>query len=178
MKFVTILIASLLLLVCCLLPAPNVRRVAAAAHEPDPFTPRLNPAFASSPFALPDINAPNGIKIAGHSAPWGGLITLAASDAFLVSGGTCAFNISYDLKNSGMAPTAPPFKNRLRRDSTVVSIQSNLSLAAGETRTIATQAYLTSGDHILGLFMDNDFVVAESNEGNNVRRIKIKVNCP
>jgi len=178
MKFVTILIASLLLLVCCLLPAPNVRRASAAAPEPNPFTPRLNAAFAFSPFAMPDINAPNGIIIAGHSAPWGGAITLSAADAFLVSGGTCAFNISYDLKNSGMAPTAPPFKNRLRRDSTVVSIQSNLSLAAGETRTIATQAYLTSGNHILGLFMDNDFQVAESNEGNNIRRIKIKVNCP
>ena len=177
MKFVTTLIASLLLLVC-LLPAPNVRPVAAAAHKPVPFTPKLNAAFAFSPPAMPDINAPTGITIAGHSAPWGGLITLSASDAFLVSGGTCAFNISYDLKNSGMAPTAPPFKNRLRRDSTVVSIQSNLSLAAGETRNIATQAYLTSGNHILGLFMDNDFVVAESNEGNNIRRIKIKVNCP
>lgn len=177
MKFVTTLIASLLLLGCCLLPVPTVTRVA-AAHEPNPLTPRLNTAFPFSPFAMPDINAPNGITIAGHSAPWGGAITLSASDAFLVSGGTCAFNISYDLKNSGMAPTAPPFKNRLRRDSTVVSIQSNLSLAAGETRTIATQAYLTSGNHVLGLFMDNDFAVAESNEGNNIRRIKIKVNCP
>ena len=178
MKFVTTLIASFLLLMCCLLPVPDVRRVAAAAHEPNPFTPRLNAASVFSPFAMSDINAPNGIKIAGHSAPWGGMITLSASDAFLVSGGTCAFNISYDLKNSGMAPTAPPFKNRLRRDATVVSIQSNLSLAAGETRTIATQAYLTSGNHILGLFMDNDFAVAESNESNNVRRIKIRVNCP
>lgn len=177
MKFVTILIASLLLL-SCLLPVPTVRRVTAAAPEPNPFTPRLNPAFAFSPPAMPDITSQAGITIAGHSAPWGGLITLSASDAFLVSGGTCAFNISYDLKNIGMAPTAPPFKNRLRRDSTVVSIQSNLSLAAGETKQIATQAYLTSGNHILGLFMDNDFVVAESNESNNIKRIKIKVLCP
>lgn len=177
MKFVTILIASFLLLMCCFLPEPDVRRVA-AAPEPNPLTPRLNAASAFSPFAMADINAPNGITIAGHPAPWGGMITLSASDAFLVSGGTCAFNISYDLKNSGGAPTAPPFKNRLKRDSTVVSIQSNLSLAVGENRTINTQAYLTSGPHILGLFMDNDFVVAESNEGNNVRRIKIKVNCP
>lgn len=177
MKFVTTLIASLLLLICCLLPVPEVTRVA-AAPEPNPFTPRLNAAIAFSPFAMADINAPNGITIAGHSAAWGGMITLSASDAFLVSGGTCAFNISYDLKNSGLAPTAPPFKNRLRRNSTVVSIQSNLSLAIGETKKIATQAYLTSGNHILGLFMDNDFAVAESNESNNVRRIKIKVNCP
>lgn len=178
MKFVTTLIASLLLLVCCLLPATNVRHVAAAAHEPGPFTPRLNAAFAFSPPAMPDITSQAGITIAGHSASWGGMITLAASDAVLVSGGTCAFNISYDLKNIGMAPTAPPFKNRLRRDNTVVSIQSNLSLAAGETRQIATQAYLTSGNHILGLFMDNDFQVAESNDSNNIKRIKIKVNCP
>ena len=177
MKFSTTFIASLLLLICCLLPVPEVSRVA-AAHEPNPLTPRSNAAFAFSPFEMPDINAPNGITIAGHSAPWGGAITLSAADAFLVSGGTCAFNISYDLKNSGGAPTAPPFKNRLKRDSTVVSIQSNLSLAVGENRTINTQAYLSSGPHILGLFMDNDFVVAESNEGNNIRRIKITVNCP
>jgi hypothetical protein len=133
----------------------------------------------------PDITALKGITLGGavggaggKFVPWGGSVTLTQADSFLQSGGKCAYNVSYQMRNQGSAPTSPAFWNRLRSDSTVVSQQSGLSLAAGQTKTVNTQAYLPPGGHVLSLSLDDDHAVAESNEGNNVFKIRINVRCP
>ena len=123
---------------------------------------------------LPDITSRKGMTIGGAVGGAGGkfvsfgdTVVLTDADSFLQSGGQCAFNISYNMVNIGSAPTAPVFKNRIRSDGTVVTIQSNLSLNAGQSRQINTQAYLAPGQHALTLSLDDDHAVNESNEGNN-----------
>jgi len=129
---------------------------------------------------LPDITSKKGITIGGavggaggKFAPWGGTINLTQADSFLQSGGKCAFNISYDMVNTGPVPTSPAFGNRLRSGADVVSHQSSLALNTGETKQINTQAYLPPGSQVVSLSLDDDHVVTESNEGNNVFRVQV-----
>jgi hypothetical protein len=129
---------------------------------------------------LPDITSRKGITIGGaiggaggKFSPWGGTITLTQADSFLQANGKCAFNISYDMVNLGPVPTSPPFANYLRTNVEVVSQQTGLALNAGETKQVNTQAYLAPGTPFLGLVLDKDNVVAESNEANNAFQVKI-----
>ncbi|MEW6130188.1 MAG: CARDB domain-containing protein [Acidobacteriota bacterium] len=123
------------------------------------------------------------IKIGGQvggagakSAISGGTITLTGADSFLQSGGKCAFNITYTVVNYGTVASTQ-FINRIRCDNEVVSIQSDVSVPAGATRQINTQAYLPPGVHVLTLSLDDEHTIAEANELNNVIKIKIIVNC-
>jgi hypothetical protein len=131
-----------------------------------------------------------GGKIGGSgakSAISGSSITLTPADSFLRSGGKCAFNISYTVVSSGEVSPAG-FMNRIRCDppelktpgdaSEVVSTQSEITMPARGTKEINTQAYLRPGEHVLTLSIDDGHAVAESNESNNVVKIRVIVNCP
>jgi len=129
---------------------------------------------------LPDITSRKGITIGGavggeggKFSPWGGTTILTQADSFVQAGGKCAFNISYDMVNLGPVATSPAFANYLRTNVEVVSQQTGLSLNAGETKQVNTQAYLAPGTPFLALVLDKDTVVAESNEGNNALQVKI-----
>jgi CARDB len=152
--------------------SPSAPRITAESKAQ--FRP-ANP-FRPNPNALPDITSQVGITIGGHSAAWGGVIVLTPADAVLQSGGQCAFNVSYDMKNIGAAATSPAFINRIRDSATVITQQSGLSLASGESRVINTQAYLAPGGHGVSLMLDDGLVVTESNETNNRFRVKVELN--
>lgn len=129
---------------------------------------------------LPDITSRKGITIGGaiggaggKFSPWGGTITLTQADSFLQANGKCAFNVSYDMVNLGPVATSPAFANYLRTNVEVVSQQTGLSLNAGETKQVNTQAYLAPGTPFLALVLDKDHVVAESSEANNAFQVKI-----
>lgn len=134
----------------------------------------------ADPVAGPDVTSKKGITVGGaiggaggKFAPWGGSIQLTEADAFLQSNGHCAFNVSYDIANSGTAATPNPFKNWLLAKGATVAINSALSLNAGETKQINTQPYLPQGTYELQLKMDAEGSVAESNETNNLMAVKI-----
>lgn len=116
---------------------------------------------------------PSGVV--GHPVPWGGSVVLSDKDAFLISNGRCAFNISYVLANIGPANAGPPatFKDIIRAGAGTVSIQSALTQAALTHRSINTQAYLPApGPYVLSLTIDDGNAIAESNELNNYFTIK------
>ena len=109
----------------------------------------------------------------GKFVEWGSAVSLTEADAFLQSGGQCAFNVTYAMSNLGPVATAPVFVNRLRSDGNVVAINSSLSLGAGEkNHSITTQPYLRPGPHSFKLSLDDGDVVAESNEGNNAFSVR------
>ncbi len=121
----------------------------------------------------PDVTSQTGIQFGTQSAAWGGALTLTASDAFLTSGGKCAFNIEYDMANVGTGPADSPFWNRLRSGTDVITQQSNLTLATGEARTVMTQGYLAPGGHTVTLTVDDENDVAESDETNNAFSVDV-----
>jgi subtilase family serine protease len=111
----------------------------------------------------------------GKTVAPGGSVKLASSDAFLMSNGKCAFNISYTMENTGTAAASPSFVNRISNGPNVISQQSGLSLEAGKTKTVNTQAYLSPGASTLRLALDADNAVAESNEANNITEYKVQL---
>ena len=116
---------------------------------------------------------PSGVV--GHHVPWGGSVVLSDKDAFLISNGRCAFNISYVLANIGPANAGPPatFKDVIRAGAGTVSIQSALTQAALTHRNIDTQAYLPApGPYVLSLTINDGHLVTESNYANNYFTIK------
>ncbi len=135
----------------------------------------------------PDItNEKGGIIIGGavggaggKFVAWGGFADL--SDIEPLPGtsvnGQCAFNVAYQEINIGGAPTSPDYINRLRVDTGVVSINSARHLNAGEAKQVDTQAYFKEGSHGFFLSLDDDNVVAESNEGNNHFGFKYTLKC-
>lgn len=131
------------------------------------------PAPVPKPVPKPDLVSTKGIAIGGKSAAWGGSIALKTADAFLQSNGKCAFNVSYDVGNNGAAPAGPAFVNRIYSGTTVISQQSGLSVDAGKTRQVNTQAYLVPGASAVRLVLDADNNIAESNEGNNITEVKV-----
>jgi CARDB protein len=126
--------------------------------------------------AQPDITSKGGITVGGHFSAWGGSVTLSGSDASSQINGVCSFKIAYDMVNVGNADTAPKFVNRLRSGATPIGEQSNLTLDAGKSQQVAGQIALKPGSHGVTLSLDDGKVVSESNELNNVFRVKIVVN--
>src|ERR1700694_5738709 len=107
-----ILVVSILLQSFLFQPASQAARVATAPSGPNlSIISGETKTILGSP-SLPDITSSHGITIGGaiggaggHFSPWGGTITLSAADAIVVSGGRCAFNVSYDMRNLGTTPT-------------------------------------------------------------------------
>jgi CARDB len=128
----------------------------------------------------PDLTARPPVSVGGHATHWGAGVTLTDADSLPGPRPYCAFDIIYTMANIGTAAAGPPafpkFKNVLRVDGGApVSIQSALSLAAGASQTIHTQAYLPMGVHQLSLDIDDGNVIPESNEANNHFAIKYQL---
>ena len=128
-----------------------------------------------------DLVSQRGLAIGGavggagsHTVAWGGTVVLHASDAFLTSGGKCAFNLTYDLANIGTAG-ASGFTNFVVSNNVVVSQQTNLSVDKGASRLVSTQAYLAPGSNALRLLVDASHTVEESNETNNETKLTVVV---
>lgn len=126
----------------------------------------------------PDITSHKGVRIGGKFVPWGGSVTLGRSNAKRINKqdtNMCVFDLYYPMVNQGQAQTQPKFVNRLREGTRVVAVQPELHLNAGQTKTIRTEPSLMLGTHVLSLSLDDGHAVAESNEGNNMFRIRVTV---
>jgi hypothetical protein len=70
------------------------------------------------------------------------VINVATTDAFLTSGGKCAFNVKYD-EVSGVAATGTT--NRLFSNDALIAQNTKIDLVANALKTIWTQSYLVPG---------------------------------
>jgi len=140
-------------------------------------------AFAES---LPDITGHDGVMINGRHVAWGGMIVLTQSQASTAANGYCTFSqVYYSIINNSKVATGP-FRDVVRAayepalqkggNFIVVGSQSDLTLQAGEGRSIRTQElHLLSGKNIVSFFLDDGNAVREANENNNVLRIIVDV---
>ena len=117
--------------------------------------------------------------IGGESVNVGSAVeVLSASKAKGYRGGQCLFRVEYQVDNDGRAKTPGGFRNVLQWDATVIDNHMDPGLGSGEHRTRSFDAYLTPGEHGLTLRVDADRAVEESNEGNNVRTARVRLNGP
>lgn len=81
------------------------------------------------------------------------VINVATRDAFLTSGGKCAFNVKYD-EVSGVAATNTT--NRLFSNDTLIAQNTKIDLAANVLKTIWTQPYLVPGQNNVKVVINAD----------------------
>lgn len=127
-----------------------------------------------------DMVSTTGLAL-GNGAPlvaWGQLIKLTEKDATSIgSDGVCSFPFRYELKNVG-AEGSGPFTNRMRLSGKPAATQLDLSVGAGEQKTIEGTLRLPAGNGssmILQLFVDDDWTQAESDKNNNARMLTVQV---
>ncbi len=141
----------------------------------------LAAALAAPGPGLPDITSRGGLRIGSILIPWGNAAPVALKGAEAIQAGAqaCAFNATYEMTNLGGVATAPPFTNRLRVDgTTIVATNSGLSLLARETKSVTTAPYLPVGTHTIELSLDDENVVAESNEAHHHVKVQYDLKAP
>jgi hypothetical protein len=129
----------------------------------------------------PDITSRNGLRVGSVSISWGNPapVDLKAADSIQAGPQACAFNATYDMSNLGGVATSPAFTNRLRVDgTTVLAVNSGLTLGPYEVHSITTAPYLPVGEHTIELSLDDDNTVAESNENNNRFKATYRLKAP
>ncbi len=120
-----------------------------------------------------DITNAQGITIGGTFAPWGSLVTVPDSLAYATGRGKCAYRISYGVRNLGPIATPVVFKNTITAGPELVNTKDSLLLNGFETRQVPAQIWLAPGTFDLILRLDASNTVSESNETNNVVRVRL-----
>lgn len=114
--------------------------------------------------------------------PEGTRLALRAADAALRSVRGCVFNVSYDVRNIGVARTASAYRNRFYINRTFAegTEVEGLTLNPGEARNMSTRITLTPGEHHALLSIDEYRQVPESDELNNLLVFYVVVDdtCP
>ena len=147
-----------------------------ASYSNNGFAPVKVSIPASFCGLLPDITSHQGPRIGNKNVAWGGSVTLGKMNASSVSqNGDCVFEFIYQISNDGKVATSPVFVNRLRNGRVLAAVNSNLQLKAGETQTLQTEPTLLAGVHVLSVSLDDGRVVPESNEKNNLFRVRVNV---
>lgn len=123
--------------------------------------------------AQPDLTSTR-IAINGNMKNWGGNLTLDAADAQEYLRGMCVFPYRLENKNIGAANAGP---HQFSLKSPAINVVENQpgGLAAGTNKWNSGKVGLKSGVQTLVLTLDTGNAVPESNEANNVRKLKIKV---
>ena len=81
------------------------------------------------------------------------LITVAASDAFLTSGGKCAFNVKYDELATAAATNTT---NRLYANDALIAQNTKIDLVANVLKSVLTQPYLSAGQNNVKIVVNAD----------------------
>lgn len=140
----------------------------------DPGQGRDTPAalLASKDLALVDT-----FRIGNASMAWGTSTSLPAADAAFRKAGKCGFRFVFRTRNQGIAGT-PVTSNRIRRDTQagpVLATRPLPALIAGGMATSDGHVFLAPGTWMLYVHADAPNLVSESDEANNLRRVRVTV---
>jgi hypothetical protein len=116
-------------------------------------------------------------RIGDQAMGWGTSGTLASAAAVSRADGACRFRFVYRTRNQGAIGTAAT-SNRIHRDAAsgaVLATSPLPALAAGTTGTSSGHVTLKPGTSMLYVHVDAPNAVAESNEANNLRRVRVTV---
>jgi hypothetical protein len=120
-----------------------------------------------------DVTSKKGITIGNTFATWGTPVTIPDGQAYNMERGKCAFRISYDMVNQGPVATLLVFKNTLTAGPAIVSTDDSLLLNGLQAKQVNTHAWLSPGTYDLILRLDAGNTVPETNELNNVMRVRV-----
>jgi hypothetical protein len=138
---------------------------------PDTFT-----APSPTPAQI-DLSYAPKLTIGTATGQWGGSLQVDASQSGRHRDGRCELRLVYDVVNLGKA-AAGSFASRLRRDQDLLHNAALPGLPGTAQHKVSGLIYLGNGTHLLGLSVDDQQQVGESNESNNKARVTVEVrNC-
>lgn len=124
-----------------------------------------------------DLSYAPGLTIGTSSGQWGGTLQVDASQSGRQREGRCELRLVYDVMNLGKS-AAGAFVSRVREDQELLHHVALPGLAGGAQHKVSGLIYLGNGTHLLGLSVDDQQQVGESNESNNKARVMVDVrNC-
>ncbi|MFY8133394.1 MAG: hypothetical protein ACOVKS_00155 [Aquimonas sp.] len=131
----------------------------------------------------PDLMPAALLRIAGQTAQWGDVVRMRLTrDA----SGQCRVPLRFRVVNGGLlssGPTRHVLRRRTALDSPAATgdhpqVMLQAALAAGASQAFETELAVVNGSVWIELALDAGNLVAESNEGNNVRRVQLLGECP
>ncbi|MDQ3287319.1 MAG: hypothetical protein M3Q42_03480 [Pseudomonadota bacterium] len=144
----------------------------------DPGQGRDSPKAQSSG---PDLALTDTFQVGPASMEWGSSASLPASAAAFRKKGACGFRFLHRTRNQGVLGTTQTV-NRIHRDTQggpVLAKQPLPALAPGAEAASDGHIMLKPGTWMLYVHADAPDVVAEADESNNLRRVRVTVtgNC-
>ncbi|HKY60351.1 MAG TPA: type VI secretion system tube protein Hcp [Gemmatimonadota bacterium] len=139
--------------------------------------PGEGPPAAGLVAAVADLLPLNGLTVATIFIPWGQTATVSTDAASSKQGGRCFFRYRYDTGNQGQAG-AGATTNRIHLDAAngpSLADDALAGLAAGDQQTSSGLLPLVVGTWTLYVHVDDDLLVAEGDEQNNLRRVRVRV---
>lgn len=128
--------------------------------------------------AARDLALVDGFRIGTATLGWGSIDgVLPASTAAFRQNGACGFRYVYRTRNAGLVGT-PATSNRVHRDTQagpVLATSPLAALAPGAIGTSSGHVLLKPGTWMLYAHADAAGLVTESNEANNLRRVRVTV---
>jgi hypothetical protein len=126
---------------------------------------------------LSDLLLVDAFQLASATIPWGTSAIVSSADASSTKSGLCGFRYKYVTRNQGSA-AAIATTNRIRRDTQngqIVASNALPALAPNATAVSDGHLWLPPGTWMLYVHADEPQAVAESDEANNLRRVKVTV---
>lgn len=118
-----------------------------------------------------------GFRIGQHAIPWGTRAVIADGEAVGRQNGLCTFRHAYGTSNLGPIASLATV-NRVFRDAPAGAVLASTPLsplAAGATATSSGHLTLEPGTWMLYVQADAAAANAESDEANNLRRVRVTV---
>jgi len=125
----------------------------------------------------PDLALVGNLTLATASIPWGTSVSLSSSAAAYVKGGRCEFRYAYRTRNQGLAAAAAGVNRILLGAANgPMLVQNALPALTVNAQYVASgHVLLKPGTWTLYVHADAAQQVVESDEQNNLRRVRVTV---
>lgn len=136
-----------------------------------------DPSAGPPAAAVADLLPLNGLRVATSFVPWGQTATISTDAASSKQAGRCFFRYRYDTENQGQV-AAGAATNRIHLDAAngpSLADDALPGLGAGQQQTASGLLPLKEGLWTLYVHVDDGLVVAEGDEQNNLRRVRVRV---
>lgn len=124
-----------------------------------------------------DLALEPGFTLSGSTIAWGNTAIIPAATAVEKKNGKCSFRYAYATRNLGVVASLPT-DNRILLQATDGAVLSSRPLAALGAQAVANSSghvWLAPGTWMLYVHADATKKNAESDETNNLRRVRITV---
>lgn len=145
--------------------------------RPDPDVGEVKQRAPWPPRLKIDLALIDAFTLGGTQIPWGNIVTIADDTALSQSNGRCVFAFRYPTRNQGgLASVATKNRIMLGTQAGPILASSSLpALAPGASGGVSGKLVLNPGESMIYVHADSSALNAESDEANNLRRVKVTV---